>query len=233
MAGRIALVGGDEFRAGCEGMDRALLDATGVERPRVLVIPTAAAAENPSRAASNGVGYFSGLGADASALMVLDTADADNEEMLLLVDSAQVIYFTGGSPTHLLETLAESRLLHKVQQAIHRGAVLVGSSAGAMVMGPWMRYRGWQTALGIVPDVVTLPHHENSDPDAVARELAASAPADVTVLGIDVRTCCLSDANGWTVLGRGAVTTYNAGRWRRFATGESLTIGDASQADEE
>ena len=233
MAGLIALVGGDEFRAGCEEMDRAILDATGVDRPRVLVVPTAAAAENPSRAASNGVGYFSGLGADASVLMALDPADANNEEMVSPVDSAQVIYFTGGSPLHLLDTLAGSRLLHKVQQALQRGAILVGSSAGAMVMGPWMRYRGWQTALGIVPGVATLPHHEGSDPDAVAKELAASAPADVTVLGIDGRTCCLGDAEGWRVLGQGAVTAYSAGRWRHYASGDALTLGPPAPAGEE
>ena len=49
MAGVIALVGGDEFRAGCEEMDRALIALTGAHRPSLLVIPTAAASENPSQ----------------------------------------------------------------------------------------------------------------------------------------------------------------------------------------
>ena len=69
MVWRIALVGGDEFRPGCEEMDRAILDSTGLERPSLLVIPTAAAQEKPEKAASNGVSYFSALGADASPLM--------------------------------------------------------------------------------------------------------------------------------------------------------------------
>ena len=67
MGGIIGLVGGDEFRPGCEGMDRTILETTGVRRPSLLVVPTAAAGENPSRAASNGVAYFSSLGAIASA----------------------------------------------------------------------------------------------------------------------------------------------------------------------
>ena len=65
MSGLVALMGGDEFRAGCREMDLAILNATGKESPSVLVLPTAAAQENPSRAASNGVAYFSALGADA------------------------------------------------------------------------------------------------------------------------------------------------------------------------
>ena len=47
MTGRLALVGGDEFRTGCETMDAAILDATGSSNPAVLIVPTAAAFENP------------------------------------------------------------------------------------------------------------------------------------------------------------------------------------------
>ena len=47
MAGRIALVGGDEFRAGCEPTDTAILEASGVKPAGVLVVPTAAAITSP------------------------------------------------------------------------------------------------------------------------------------------------------------------------------------------
>ena len=50
MSGRLALAGGDEFRSGCESMDAAILAATGRPRPVVLIVPTAAAFENPARA---------------------------------------------------------------------------------------------------------------------------------------------------------------------------------------
>lgn len=58
MAGPIALVGGDESRTGCEGMDRAILEAMHVPSPTLLVIPMAGAGGNRSKAASNGVTYF-------------------------------------------------------------------------------------------------------------------------------------------------------------------------------
>ena len=101
MDGRIALVGGDEFRPGCEEMDRIILRAAGVERPSLLVLPTAAADQNPSKAASNGVSYFTSLGADASPLMVLDGAHANDDQLLSPVDEADVVYLTGGSPQRL------------------------------------------------------------------------------------------------------------------------------------
>lgn len=223
-AGPIALVGGDEFRAGCEGMDRGILEATHVPHPTLLVIPTAAASENPSRAASNGVAYFSSLGANASPLMVLDAAHASDDQLLAPIDTADVIYLTGGNPAHLLETLSGSVLLNKIRQALDRGAILAGSSAGAMVMGSWVQFKGWRKALGIVPGVAVLPHHESTDPEAVAKELADTAPSDVAVLGIDGKTCCFGGANGWKVLGAGGVTAYQGCGWRRFSSGEALTL---------
>ena len=224
MAGPIVLVGGDEFRPGCEEMDRAILDACRAASPRVVVLPTAAASENPAKAASNGVAYFSSLGADASALMVLGPADANDSEIVSAIDGAHLIYFTGGNPAHLLKTLQGSLLRERLTRAWTEGALLGGSSAGAMVMGQWMRFRGWTPALSILPGVVTLPHHEGSNPDTISADLSASAPAGVTVLGIDSMTGCLGGPTSWTVVGSGSVVVYQEGRWRRFKPGDELNL---------
>ena len=42
MAGDIGLVGGEEFRVGCEDMDREIMRVSGQQPSRVLVLPTAA-----------------------------------------------------------------------------------------------------------------------------------------------------------------------------------------------
>ena len=162
MAGPIALVGGDEFRDGCEPMDREILDATGASRPRVLIVPTAAARQNPSKAAANGVVYFEGLGAEADSLMVLDSEDAGDDGLVSRIGWADVIYLTGGDPAHLLKVLRGSRMLEAVKESVSGGAVLAGSSAGAMVLGGWMRYGGVRPALGLLEGLAVLPHHERS-----------------------------------------------------------------------
>ncbi len=224
MAGVIALVGGNEFRPGCEQMDRAVLAAVGVERPHVVILPTAAAHQSPSKAASNGVRHFSGLGAQASSLMVLGKEDAGDEALLAPLDTASVIYLTGGDPSHLLESLRGSLVLHRLRGALKRGAVLAGSSAGAMVLGSWMRFGRWTPALGILDGVAVLPHHERSEPDVVAKELEDTTPPETTVIGIDSESCCLGSADGWQVIGPGAVTVYSQGRWRRYGSGEAVPL---------
>ena len=219
MTGPVVLMGGDEFRAGCREMDVAILAATGKQSPSVLILPTAAAQENPSKAASNGMAYFSALGADASASMVVEPEDANDEEMVQPVDRADVVYLTGGDLSHLLRVLSGSALLDRLESARARGTAIVGSSAGAMVMGPWMRFREWREALGLV-EVVTIPHHERNDPEKVFSELGESAPEGLTVLGIDAMTACVLGEGGWTVLGAGRVTVYQGGRWECLAAGE-------------
>ena len=224
MAGEIGLVGGEEFRTGCEEMDREIMRASGQEPARVVVIPTAAVT-GPAKAANDGVVHFGSLGGDAVQLMVLDRSQADDPSFVEPSAGAGVVYFTGGSPDHLLETLRGSQLLKTILAAVDNGAVLAGSSAGAMVFGSYMRRPsagGWVEALGIVPNLAVLPHHERQDPEQTSRNLRAQAPAGLTVLGVDARTGCLGRPGQWRVVGSGKVTVYQGNQWTVYQAGESL-----------
>ena len=226
MSKRILLVGGDEFRAPCAGMDRHVLEATGEANPRVAIVPTAAAFENPGLAASNGVRHFTGLGASAFGLDVIRREDAENPRIVAQLDGAHVIYFTGGSPEHLHSVLAGSPLLAAVNAACDTGAIWAGSSAGAMVLGSVMRRPSSGSpvspALDVVPNVMVLPHHERSDPNAVIEQLSGSATFGLCALGIDGGSGVLLEPDGATALGSGNVTVYRSGEWCRYAAGETV-----------
>ena len=226
MRGRIALVGGDEFLPSCRGMDNELVKLTGILRPNVLIVPTAAAMERPGLAAQHGIQQFDALGARTSSLMAVNSDDAEDEEMTSPVDRADIIYLTGGNPAHLLEVLRGSLLLRRILDAVERGAILAGSSAGAMVLGTRMRFRQWSPALGIVPDVVVLPHHERASKSHTLTEVREETSMGATVLGIDGATGCVSNGDGfsWRVLGVGAVTVYREGTYRSFEQGDEFEI---------
>lgn len=223
---RILLVGGDEFRPAAVGMDRRVLELTGKATPRVAIIPTAAARENPQLAATNGIRHFSGLGADAYSVDVIQRQDAENPRMAAQLDGADVIYFTGGSPEHLFSVLNGSPLLDTVRTANGAGAIWAGSSAGAMVLGAVMRRPSSGSpvspALNIVPNVMTLPHHERADPEAVLAQLSGRDTVGLTTLGIDGGSGILLEPNGATALGASNVTLYRDGAWRRYAGGEPV-----------
>lgn len=224
MAGEIGLVGGEEFRPGCEDMDREIMRASGQEPARVLIIPTAAVT-GPAKAANDGVTHFGALGADASQLMVLEKSQADDHAFIQSSQGAGVVYFTGGSPDHLLTTLRDSLLLKLIMDALNGAAVVAGSSAGAMVMGSLMRRPGgggWVEALGIVPGVAVLPHHERNDPAETSLQLRDQVPAELVVLGIDARTGCLGRPGNWRVAGSGKVTVYRGAEWQVYSSGTHL-----------
>ena len=224
MAGIIGLVGGEEFRVGCEEMDREIMAASGQDPARVVVVPTAAVT-GPAKAANDGVTHFAALGGNAAQLMVLEREHAQNPALIAGIEGAGVIYFTGGSPDHLLAALAGTPLLTAIIAAVDQGTVLAGSSAGAMVMGTLMRrprIGQWVQGLGIAPGIAVLPHHEGRNPEQTSRELQGQIPPETIVLGIDARSGCLGSPGNWKAVGSGKVTVYRGNEWQVYNSGETL-----------
>ncbi len=227
MPGQIALVGGDEFRIGCEEMDREIMRASGNDPAKVVVVPTAAVT-GPAKAANDGAIHFGALGGYSHKLMLLERSHAEDPDFFALATTADVVYFTGGSPEHLLETVVDSPFLKAVLDSVAAGSILAGSSAGAMAMGSMMRRPragGWVESLGVVPGVAVLPHHERRDQAETSKELQDAAPSGLTFLGIDARTGCLGTPNNWRVIGSGRVTVYQGSEWQVFNSGDMLPSG--------
>ncbi|MBI3244473.1 MAG: Type 1 glutamine amidotransferase-like domain-containing protein [Chloroflexi bacterium] len=207
----IALIGGNEFRENCREMDRALLARLGTSA-RVLVIPTAAANESPRQAANNGVAHLKRLGAKAEPLYVIQRDHAQADEMVAAIREAKGVYFSGGDPVHLLETLRGTKVWRAVVELSERGGLVAGSSAGAMVMGGQMwtpgAGAGWREGLGLVPGLAVIPHHATVATRWNAAKMRESLAPEVTLVGIDEATAVLFPDH--LVLGEGEVTVYTS-----------------------
>src|SRR5262249_12824510 len=130
--GPLALVGGAEWTEGCD-FDAHLWEASG--RAEVVVLPTAAAYEHPERAVDVANKWFADLGATVQGLMSLNRRDAEQVHFVRQVREAKFLYLSGGSPLHLRSVLKDSPVWGALLEAWHHGAVVAGSSAGAMVLG--------------------------------------------------------------------------------------------------
>jgi cyanophycinase len=212
VAGVLALVGGAEWQAGCE-FDAELLKRSG--GTDVVVLPTAAAYEHPERAVATAQAWFEALGGAATGLMVLSHADACREENADAVRRAGFVYLSGGSPLHLRSVLKGSAVLEALGEAWRRGAVVAGSSAGAMVLcDPMVDPRGgaFTVGLGLVEQMAVVPHHDSGAGRHLWRILEL-APGGVPVAGIPERTALLREPDGtWRSTGQGEVTVYLDGR---------------------
>src|SRR5262245_56254586 len=105
--GTLALVGSGEFLPPIRPLDKKLLEHIQGEQ-HVVVLPTASAPDGtgvPERWAKMGVEHFSALGAQVEPVMLLTREDAENPAVVEQIELANFVYFSGGKPRYLLETL--------------------------------------------------------------------------------------------------------------------------------
>jgi cyanophycinase len=209
--------------------DRKALELAGGLDAAVRIIPTAAAPDkNHVRAGNNGVRWFQGLGArNVRSLALIDKASAEDSEIAEALRKARLIYLLGGFTDYLARTLKFSPAWEAALEAYAQGAVIAGSSAGAMVLCQYYYDPGAGRVgdgLNLVRNTCVLPHH-NTFGKGWAPRLSSQLPG-VTLLGIDERTGVLDDDHGekWSVLGQGAVTVYREGKVESYRAGDRLSI---------
>ncbi|HXY45248.1 MAG TPA: Type 1 glutamine amidotransferase-like domain-containing protein [Acidimicrobiales bacterium] len=212
ISGVLALVGGAEWQPGCD-FDAELLERSG--STDVVILPTAAAYEHPERAVETARAWFATIGGRAIGLMVLSHADACREENAAVVRGAGFVYLSGGSPLHLRSVLKGSAVFEALEEAWRNGAVVAGSSAGAMVLGdPMVDPRGgaYTVGLGLLEQLAVIPHHDGGGRGLLWRTLEL-APAGVAVVGIPERTALIREPGGaWRTAGEGEVTVFLDGQ---------------------
>jgi cyanophycinase len=223
MAGWIALHGGGEFQRGSEIGDRRLVVAAGGADARVVVVPTAAARENPEMAARQGMQWFKQIGAQADAAMAVDQRSANDSAIVATIEAATLIYLPGGDPVLLVETLRNSSAWYAITQAHERDVSIGGASAGAMALGTrmWNPHTGnLIDGLGLIP-IVTLPHFGAERIDR-ARALRQQLDRTTRLFGIAERTSVIWDGSRWNVWGPGSVVEVLADDVKTYQSGESF-----------
>ena len=230
MQGYLLLEGGAEFGGQMSEPDRRAIELAGGPESLISIIPTAAAPDNNhQRAGRNGVNWFKSLGAThVESLPLIDKVSANDPSIVNAISKSRLIYMLGGFTGYLGETLKNSASWQAMLQAYSNGAVIAGSSAGAMVMCQHYFDPGKRQVvegLGLLPNTCVLPHH-NTFGKNWAQQLATLLP-NVVLLGIDERTGMLDDGEdgrkiGWHVYGQGAVTLYRKGQHRVYKAGESF-----------
>ena len=233
MNGLIALVGAGEYLPVMEDVDRHLLSSIKSETPRVVCLPTAAGQEGDEsvgRWSRMGQEHFSKLGADVTAIRIIDKASADDPQFESALENANLIYFSGGNPLHLFQTMQGSRAWTAMQRAWSRGAVYAGCSAGAMILSkriPSFRLAQTVDGFGIVPVKFILPHFDAIPVMfkplifALRRQLKKGE----RILGVDENTAVVGQLDGeWQVMGMGNAHLLTRDGDQVFRTGQTVPL---------
>lgn len=227
MAGSLILVGGAEFTPGNEPQDELFVEA--VSGGTAFAVPTAAARHRPDLAFIHAREWFLQFGLDLRTLNVLSGADAALPELAERAATGSGFYLVGGDPGLTVDVLRGSVVWQAIASAWRAGAVLAGSSAGAMALCEWSlvhaRTKGdpnrrFKDALGLVPNTVVAPHFDGFGGSWV--ESVKQTGRDVTVLGLDERTAAVHDGRAWRALGPGRVTVINGSSTATFASGDAI-----------
>ena len=227
--GYLLLEGGAEFGGRMRDSDLRAIELAGGFNAPIRIIPTAAAPDNNhQRAGNNGIRWFQSLGAkDVVSVPLIDKPSANDEKIAASLRDAKLIYLLGGFTHYLGQTLKDSLAWDGAVDAYHNGAVIAGSSAGAMVMCEFYfdpSAGRVHEGLNLVPNSLVLPHH-NTFGKGWAPKLIKKIP-DVTLIGIDEHTGLLDDGedNSWNVYGVGGVTLYRKGVVESHKAGSIFSV---------
>lgn len=236
MKGLIALVGAGEYLPVMDDVDRHLLSSvhSNGSAPQVVCLPTAAGQEGDDsvgRWSRMGKEHFKALGARVDALPIIDRASADDPQYEPILESADLIYFSGGNPLYLFQTMNGSRAWGAAQKAWERGAVFAGCSAGAMILAkrlPNFRNLGIGTidGFGILDAAYVMPHFDHAGPFKHIVNLVRRGMKDGQyMLGIDENTALVGNRGGeWKVMGESKVHLLTRKREQIFGPGDVVPL---------
>jgi cyanophycinase len=235
MNGLIALVGSGEYLPVMEDVDRHLLASLNLNgrKPRVVCLPTAAGREGDgsvNRWSSMGVSHFEKLGAEVHALRIIDRESADDPQWESTLENADLVYFSGGDPGYLYQTMDGSRAWKAAQRAWGRGAIYAGCSAGAMILAkrmPRFRLAQTQAGFGIVPVESIVPHFDAIPAmfKPIVLALMGKLKDGERMIGVDEDTALVGALGGeWKVMGQSKVHVFTSKGEQTYESGQTLRL---------
>ena len=235
MNGLINLVGSGEYLPVMNDVDRYLLDSLNLDgrKPRVACLPTAAGKEGDSsvnRWLNMGVQHFRELGAAVEPVRIIDPDSANDPCWESILENADLIYFSGGDPGYLHQTMKGSLAWSAAQRAWERGAIYAGCSAGAMILAkrmPSFRLAGTQEGFGIVPATFIIPHFDAIPGiwKPIVFGLQRQLKKGERMIGVDEDTALIGKLDGdWTVKGKSKVHVFARDGKASYTNGQIVAL---------
>ena len=218
----LALFGSGEFTDAVNDIDKYLIDR--FKPKNIAAIPTAAGMESDAHKwIDMAVTHYAKFDLPVIEVPIFNKDQTNDENLVKLLTDADWIFFSGGNPGYLMETLAGSKLWEIIMQRVNDGALLAGSSAGAMIMGKFLMsapsfkamFSGntimWHDGFGLV-DYTILPHFDHFKKfHGLIKKIIETSPDKVHAswMGIDENTAIIYSDDESLVRGLGGVEIHN------------------------
>jgi cyanophycinase-like exopeptidase len=157
--------GGGEFSQIYQRADLAAL--ANAKNPQQLLVVVTAPYPTQELAFQTAKKYFEKLGVSTSMSGVLDKKDANQLHNAEEISQASAIYLAGGTPSRLVESFIGTLVGEALLTAVKNNAVLMGSSAGAMLMSKRVVLPSGEDlgdGLNLLNESIVLPHFHGVSP---------------------------------------------------------------------
>lgn len=219
--GALIIIGGAEDKVGECRILREFLRIGEGRHARVLVMTVAT--ELPIEVGMDYVEVFKRLGAEDVRTFDVSCREAANRDSAVeFARDATCIFFTGGEQLRITKLLGGTRMDAALHDALRRGVVLAGTSAGASMMSSTMIVDGEAETNPRISMVNMAPGMEFLEGAVVDQHFAQRGRVGRLVsavaqyphhlgLGIDEDTAVIVEDRAFRVLGHGAVSVVDAG----------------------
>ena len=238
MNGSLALVGSGEYLPQMAEFEKSLID-DGIKngkKPIYIQVPTAAGRERETRLKhwrDLGSEQAEKIGAESIFLPIYDRDGANNQEYADQIRDSALVYFSGGDPHYLADSLIDTPVWKAVYENYLSGGSIAGCSAGAMVLSshiPNFRLSKSEPTVGLnlIPQIRVIPHFDKFFrwiPESAAKILL-NIPSDGILIGIDELTALTkrSNSNIWQVSGKAKVHILKGLAEQQLAAGDVISF---------
>lgn len=229
IAGCLMIIGGREDKAGEQKILREIAERNKNEKLVVMTI----ASEIPEEVWREYKNIFANLGCTNTAhFNIYQHDEAQRPENLKIFENAQSVFFAGGDQLKITSKIGGTPIYDRILEIYHEGGLIVGTSAGAAIMGNNMLVGGenseshkvgnWMMApgLGFLENILIDQHFAQRG--RINRLLSAIAMnPGVLGVGIDEDTCIIVEGGSFKVFGSNAVYVVD---------GKGITTTNMAQA---
>ena len=231
VSGNLIIIGGAEDKKGDKDILRRVAKYIDPEKERLIIATIAT--QYPEQSYQNYKEVFTKLGIKNIAKLDISTRDdAFNKENIKLINTANLLFFTGGDQLRITSMIGGTPIYNAIKELCDNGGLIAGTSAGASVMSDTMIVQGeddesphkctlkMSPGLGLVNNIIIDQHFAQRG--RIGRLLTAIAQnPEVLGIGIDEDTAIVvSDKGTAEVIGSGAVY---------FIDGSSIDYSNVSE----
>jgi cyanophycinase-like exopeptidase len=206
------------------------------KKPIYIQIPTAAGRESEVRLKhwqELGREQAEKIGVKSIFLPIYDREGANNQEYADQIRDSALVYFSGGDPHYLADSLVDTPVWQAVYENYLSGGSIAGCSAGAMVLSshiPNFRLSKSEPTVGLnlIPQIRVIPHFDKFFkwiPESAAKILL-NIPSDGILIGIDELTALTKrcNSNVWQISGEGTVHLLKGIKDQKLVAGDKINL---------